>query len=251
MKTTTIIFDMTGVLFKENKVKLLRKIGIKRIINYVIRHRASPLKICLDTLQAIYNNEHHSIDASVVIFRKRAMPQCIVDWQLGLITQAHMVNILDHHLYQLNQQKFFASKQEYKFVHHFFRTLLNPGVIVAVAKPMKHTIKLVQQLRQKNCYHLFILSNMGLEPFALAKQKYPEIFSLFDDCIISANVHLAKPEPEIFEYLLKKYNLTPQECIFIDDQEENIVAAQKLGITGILFEKVTTVRKKLKQLHIL
>ncbi len=46
---------------------------------------------------------------------------------------------------------------------------------------------------------------------------------------------MVKPNADIYEYLLKEYNLKESECVFIDDREENVDAAEDLGINGIVF----------------
>ena len=45
-----------------------------------------------------------------------------------------------------------------------------------------------------------------------------------------------KPEPEIYQLLLNRYNLNPEETVFTDDLEANIEAAKKEGIHGIVFK---------------
>jgi HAD superfamily hydrolase (TIGR01509 family) len=250
MKATAIIFDITGVLFKENKLKIIRKIGIKRIIRYIARHRVNPLTTCLNTLQAMYEREKPS-DTPPIIFKKRPMPQCAADWQRGFTDNTHVTQELEKHLQTLTQEGYFASAQEERLVKDILRTTLDADYLMAISKPIKRTINIVKKIRKKGGYKIFILSNMGHEPFELLKKKYPDILALFDDCIISADTHYIKPEPMIFNHLLNKHQLKADDCIFIDDQEENIIAAQELGITGILFDKAPHVRKKLKQLGIL
>lgn len=49
----------------------------------------------------------------------------------------------------------------------------------------------------------------------------------------SAKVKLRKPDPAIFEYVMKLVNVSPAECIFLDDIQENIMAAKDLGIYAI------------------
>lgn len=57
-----------------------------------------------------------------------------------------------------------------------------------------------------------------------------------DGGILSYKDHLLKPEPEIYQLLLKRYGLKADECVFIDDLKENIEAAKMQGIHGIVFE---------------
>jgi putative hydrolase of the HAD superfamily len=58
--------------------------------------------------------------------------------------------------------------------------------------------------------------------------------SLFDAIVISGEVGLHKPGPEIFELALTEIGLPAAECVFIDDLRENIAGAEAVGITGIL-----------------
>ncbi len=65
---------------------------------------------------------------------------------------------------------------------------------------------------------------------------YPRelIFELFDAVVISAEVGMRKPEPRIFWHAADLLGLRPAECIFIDDIEANVAAAEQLGFTGIV-----------------
>jgi putative hydrolase of the HAD superfamily len=65
---------------------------------------------------------------------------------------------------------------------------------------------------------------------------YPtELFDeMFDAVVISAEVGMRKPEPRIFLHAARLLGLDPQECVFIDDIQANITAAEQLGFTGIL-----------------
>lgn len=45
-----------------------------------------------------------------------------------------------------------------------------------------------------------------------------------------------KPEPQIYQLLLQKHQLKASECLFIDDNSDNVAVAMKLGMQGIIFE---------------
>ena len=57
----------------------------------------------------------------------------------------------------------------------------------------------------------------------------------FDGCVFSFREGIVKPDPEIYKVLLRRYGLKAEECVFIDDTEENVRSAQKLGMAGIVF----------------
>ena len=67
---------------------------------------------------------------------------------------------------------------------------------------------------------------------------FPKYYDLksFDGIVVSSDVKMIKPNPAIYKYILETYNLKPEECLFIDDVEANVKAAEKAGIKGFLFE---------------
>ncbi|MEZ3422683.1 MAG: HAD family phosphatase [Lachnospiraceae bacterium] len=88
-----------------------------------------------------------------------------------------------------------------------------------------------QKLKEKG-YGIYILSNYSQELFEKHTKDAPFI-SLADGVVVSYQIHITKPDEKIYRYLLDKYNLKAEECIFFDDREENTEAARKLGIEAI------------------
>lgn len=56
---------------------------------------------------------------------------------------------------------------------------------------------------------------------------------MFDAIVISGEVGMRKPEPEIFTHVLDLLGVRPQETVFVDDLEHNVAAAQELGLVGV------------------
>lgn len=71
-----------------------------------------------------------------------------------------------------------------------------------------------------------------------ALTEYYACLDVFDHVIISAEVKLAKPDPAIYQAMLNLLSVAPRQAIFVDDLQENIDAANKLGIHGIRFLNV-------------
>ncbi len=88
-----------------------------------------------------------------------------------------------------------------------------------------------QKLKEKG-YGIYILSNYSQELFEKHTKDAPFI-SLADGVVVSYQIHITKPDEKIYRYLLDKYNLKAEECIFFDDREENTEAARKLVIEAI------------------
>lgn len=63
------------------------------------------------------------------------------------------------------------------------------------------------------------------------REMFPD---MFDAVVISSEVGMRKPEPQIFLHVADLLGLSPQECVFIDDIEANITAAGRVGFTGVL-----------------
>ena len=106
--------------------------------------------------------------------------------------------------------------------------------------------KLVSDLKHSG-KGIYLLSNIS-KTFA---EKYSEVkelaalFKNFDGCVFSATAGLVKPQKEIFELILNKYDLNAKNTLFIDDNENNINAAKELGINTFLFKDNTEELKKL------
>jgi epoxide hydrolase-like predicted phosphatase len=93
-------------------------------------------------------------------------------------------------------------------------------------------------------YKLYGLTNWSSKVHEVMKNY--EIFGLLDDQLISSEEHLIKPEPEIYERLLEKFDLKAEECVFTDDKAINVEAAIKVGLQGIVFHDAEQYARELK-----
>ncbi|GAA1700254.1 hypothetical protein GCM10009745_53790 [Kribbella yunnanensis] len=71
---------------------------------------------------------------------------------------------------------------------------------------------------------------------------------MFDDIVISGEVGLRKPEPEIFLLAADRVNLPPAACVFVDDLQVNVDGARAVGMTGILHTSYDETRRELESL---
>lgn len=103
------------------------------------------------------------------------------------------------------------------------------------------------RLLKEQGYKIYLLSNYS----ELLFRQHTENAS-FMDCIdgkvVSYQIHKEKPDPEIYRYLLEKYQLVPEECLFLDDRKKNIEAAEKLGIQGIWVTSREMLNEKLDEI---
>jgi 2-haloacid dehalogenase len=103
----------------------------------------------------------------------------------------------------------------------------------SIAGPIQATIDVVATLKKAG-FPLYGLSNWSAETFRRVRPRY-DFFGWFDAIVISGEVGLAKPDPQIFAALLARIGRTAGECLFVDDGEDNIVAARRLGFDAIRF----------------
>ena len=110
-------------------------------------------------------------------------------------------------------------------------------------------INLIKELKNRG-YKLYVLSNTSNETFANFKD---DLEGLFDGLVLSYKLHQIKPNKPIYEYLLKTYDLNPNECLFIGDRLANIETANELGIHGrkINEDDFEDVKNVLKEYNIL
>ena len=94
-------------------------------------------------------------------------------------------------------------------------------------------LEIIQDLKKKGV-GVYGLTNWPAETFDEARRRFKTIASI-DNIVVSSHVKLAKPEPAIYELLLSKYNLKPEECVFIDDRKDNVDTAIRLGMSGIVY----------------
>ena len=78
----------------------------------------------------------------------------------------------------------------------------------------------------------------------MIEANYP-FFELFDGMVISGQEGVVKPDREIFDILCERYEVSPQECVFVDDRANNIAASMSLGFDGLLFETPERLREQL------
>jgi len=98
---------------------------------------------------------------------------------------------------------------------------------------------------QRAGYATYGLSNWSAETFPPTMKAHP-FFETLKGIVISGNERVCKPNPKIYQILMERYRLLPEECVFIDDRQENLNTAQQLGIETILFRTAEQTRESLK-----
>lgn len=112
-------------------------------------------------------------------------------------------------------------------------------------------------VNMKQNYNTFLLSNTS-EPHIAAfehdlylKHGVKNFNDYFDEVYYSCRVGMRKPDKEIFEFVLEKNNLKPEETVFIDDSIQHVKGAGECGISAFLLPKNAEIGEFLKELGLL
>lgn len=109
-----------------------------------------------------------------------------------------------------------------------------------------YAIPWLKELKEKG-YHVYYISNFAHKAHVEC-EKALDFLEEMEGGILSYQDRLIKPDPEIYRLLCSRYGLKAEECIFIDDTERNVLAAQKEGMKGLIFHTLEQTKKELDQL---
>lgn len=109
--------------------------------------------------------------------------------------------------------------------------------------------KILEELSDKK-HPVYAITNFSAHALRECQAKYP-FLNRFEGMIISSDEELVKPDRDIFDVFFARYNLKPENCVFIDDSLPNIETADQLGMKTIHFLLgKTDLRNELKKLGV-
>ncbi len=133
----------------------------------------------------------------------------------------------------------FSLKCGKKIKEELFSKFFNPGTIQGtkdIIKQLKSDSKVVCGTNTIDSHYYYLL-NQG-------------DYDIFDEVYASNLMGISKPDPDFYRYILKKERITPENTVFVDDSEENILSAQKIGINSILFTDSDSLKQQIKTLSL-
>lgn len=133
----------------------------------------------------------------------------------GFITKEEAIQIVQDRTNHVNDN----------LIHDFWNSYNNYAFVD------KNVLDLIKQLKKKD-YKIYLLSNIN--EYTFNKVKDSNLFNIVDGYVLSYKVHQVKPYVSIYKTLINKYNLKVSECLFIDDNENNINTANMLGMSAEL-----------------
>jgi len=143
-------------------------------------------------------------------------------------------------LYSKVLDEFTSKHPQYK---HLFQAYFDTEWEETILGAIPETVDLLRRLKALG-YYLYGLTNWSADKFIHVRREY-NFCELFADIVVSGEVKLAKPDPDIFQLLLLKINRPANECLFIDDSLTNIKAALDLGFVTIHYSSPSQLEAEL------
>jgi len=115
-----------------------------------------------------------------------------------------------------------------------------------LSRPIHETVEIFKELKNEKKFSFYALTNWSAETFPRALELF-DFLHWFDGRLVSGEVNLRKPQLEIYELILSKFNLNPSETLFIDDNLRNINSAKQTGLICLHFQSPSQVRQYLME----
>ncbi len=110
--------------------------------------------------------------------------------------------------------------------------------------PIEGTVEILRQLKEGGRHKLYALTNWSAETFPIALQRY-EFLHWFDGRLVSGEEKTRKPFADIYEKLVSKFNIDPNDAVYIDDNARNLAPAADLGMAVIRFTSAEQLQEEL------
>ena len=111
-----------------------------------------------------------------------------------------------------------------------------------------YAIPWIKELKEKG-YRVLVLSNFAERVLDDCKEAM-DFMEYVDGGILSYQYKVIKPEPEIYQLLIDKYELDPKECVFLDDMKKNLEGAEAFGMQTIHFKNREQALEELREMGV-
>lgn len=132
------------------------------------------------------------------------------------------------------------SPQYSEYIDRFFSNMEN------VVSDFPESADWLKELKQRG-YKIYLLSNYPERMFKMHSKRYG-FMPYVDGKVVSYECKMIKPDEGIYRLLCEKYDIIPEESVFLDDRKENVEASVRLGFNGILVGNQKEARKTLDEL---
>lgn len=113
------------------------------------------------------------------------------------------------------------------------------------------TVEILKKLIDSPDYRVYALTNWSAETFPVAKaiERF-HFLHWFEGTLVSGEEFLLKPQPEIYEAILSRYDIDREKAIFIDDNIKNVIGSKAVGLDAIHFQSPEQLAKELEKIGV-
>ena len=115
--------------------------------------------------------------------------------------------------------------------------------------PIQDSVLLLDKLKKSNNHKLYALTNWSAETFPVAIERY-DFLQHFEGILVSGVEKMRKPFTEIYELIINRYKLNASRCVFIDDNLDNVLGAQRVGMKAIQYKNSQQLINELNHLGV-
>jgi FMN phosphatase YigB (HAD superfamily) len=242
-----IVWDLGYVCFAPTKFKMAWSIGLPSLIYHKLTGGGDVKQKMFDFLTDTFGKQipHDPHNHDYVMGDGLVLPKIYCEHMKGNCSGAELLEKSRQPL-----RTYFSSKSERKLIRRLMKHVFDPKTFAQYMCPIDETAQLLEKIATTTDTTCMVLSNFATDAFEAiyAKEESQAIFKHIpqENIIVSGYVGMLKPHANIYEYLKTKLiekdsrfanpAYLAKECIFIDDQIENIIAARKAGIAAYHFD---------------
>ncbi len=223
-----IVFDLGGVFIDRSYKRICSHVGYKKMANLALRGK-NVKKLLYDLLNRItLPGELYEEDYLASDHQGKPCPKALLHWMKGNASGRQIIEAVKRYY----DEEADCGLTEETAMKRMVEFIFDPDLFAKTTTVYQKALDFLQECIDEG-HNIYILSNLDSGSYEALRAMLPGFFELFDGVVISAHVGLMKPNPAIYTYLLETYNLKPEDTVFIDDQQENLTAAERMGIFPI------------------
>lgn len=246
-----IIFDLGDTLVRPFSTRMMRAVGVWRFFSFLSLDWRNPFTMkshieeLLHTTLDLYKSPFEKSATLPAPLRADGKPiaALMIDWHAGRISSEDARKIGKALVLVADIKGMFISIRERDLIAATIDAIFTPEILAQTFNPIPEAVALLKEISQLrdnktgNPHRCMLLSNIDSETIEVFKAAHgAEIFSYFGpaDIVTSSMLGEVKPRDAIYQKFIDQYDLKPEECIFFDDRPENIAAAKRYGIDGLV-----------------
>ena len=247
LQTTTLILDLGGVVLTRSMMQYALKMGPLDILFQNIYDQTKPWLMqesIFELLKTIDLPKEEGFRNTTT--KGVELPYIICAYQAGRISADAALARAKEAI--ASHPALFKSIHHQRIVERAIEIIFSPECEADCALEIPAGMRLLKELsdaRSKGIIkNIFGLTNWEKDAFARTRAVLPGL-NYFDDIITSGEISTIKPNAGAYRYILAKHHLNPSECLFVDDQLENVLAARECGIKSLHLTDYYKLRKDL------